>query len=80
VDLSFILLFQKIKGFAICNITKYALNDLCSDKKIPSPVIELLQKFTLMMIQGEEIDSDTLDSIKFLALCKNLSEYSHEMS
>jgi hypothetical protein len=75
VELSFILLFQKLKGFAICNITEFAIDDLCCEKKIAIAVVEVLQKVTQSFMQGNEIDATALKSVKELGLCKDLSGY-----
>mmetsp|Transcript_9172 Transcript_9172/g.17271 ORF Transcript_9172/g.17271 Transcript_9172/m.17271 type:complete len:908 (-) Transcript_9172:1566-4289(-) len=75
LELSFILLFQKLKGFAICNITEIAIDDLCRNQKIPIVVAGLLQKLTESLKQGNQVDGTTLKSLKELGLCKDLSRY-----
>jgi hypothetical protein len=75
LELSFILLFQKLKGLAICNMTQFTIDDLCHDKKIPTVVKEVLQKLAQSLEQGIQIDATTLKAFKGFGLCKDLSRY-----
>ena len=71
-EVSLILLFQRIKGMLICNVTDNALDVLCCDKKVPSSIAELLKKVKKALDDGT-VEEGAVQEMKQLALCKDLS-------
>jgi hypothetical protein len=73
IEVSLILLFQRIKGMIICNVTtNKALDVLCCDKKVPSSIAELLKKVKKTLDNGT-VEGGAVQVLKQLALCKDLS-------
>jgi len=74
VEVSLILLFQRIKGMLVCKVTGNTLEVLCCDKKAPSAIPELLKKVKNALDDGT-VEEGAVQELKQLALCKDLSNF-----
>ena len=84
IELSIMLLFQQVKGMAICGdkLTSAILGVLTSNKKMPISVSELLRKGALLLENGTTVPDEILDAVKSCALSRDLASYEalNEMS
>jgi len=76
-ELSIMLLFQQVKGMAVCGqyLTSIVLDILVSDKKLPHSVSTLLRDTSIKIQRGEELCDRLIAKVKLCGLSRDISSH-----